>query len=108
MGFLRGFWWSVRAGRKPPLTVVSRNPAFSSKIWALIRWFCLALKTDCSLGIRERQPDGGQINQTAGSVEYLAATLCPRAADPAHRGIPTGAARRGTAGPGLLYRRYRA
>jgi len=31
---------------------------FSSKIRPSSRWFCFALKTDCSLGIRKRQPDG--------------------------------------------------
>src|ERR1700721_2809897 len=67
-----------------------------------------ALRTDRRLEIRKRQPVGRQIDQAAGSAQYLVAALCPRATAAAYRGIPARAARRRAVGPRVLYRRYLA
>ena len=101
-----GFGSPSRPPGKQPLTVFRCNLTFSPKICRSrpMIW-CFASRSDCRLGIRKRQPIGRQIDQAAGSAEHLAAALCPRAADAAHRGIPARAARRRTSGPRLLYRR---
>src|ERR1700722_18653498 len=64
-----------------------------------------ALRTDRRLELRKRQPVGRQIDQAAGSAQYLVAALRPRATAAAYREIPARASCRRAVGPRVLCRR---